>query len=62
MNVLVINCGSSSIKFHLYKMPDEILLAFGKVEKKGNGEARFKYNFQGKSIQQIQKGFFFRKS
>ena len=42
-------------------MPDEILLAFGKVEKKGNGEARFKYNFQGKSIQQIQKGFFFSK-
>jgi len=33
MKILVINCGSSSIKFKLFEMPEEILLAEGIVEK-----------------------------
>ena len=32
---LVINCGSSSLKFSLYKMPDEELVCKGYVEKIG---------------------------
>jgi acetate kinase len=35
MNVLVINCGSSSIKYQLFDMPQEDLLAKGLVEKVG---------------------------
>ena len=32
MKVLVINCGSSSIKYQLYEMPDQTVLAKGLVE------------------------------
>jgi len=31
MKILVINCGSSSIKFKLFEMPEETLLAEGIV-------------------------------
>ena len=41
MRVLVINCGSSSIKFQLYAMTDERILAKGKVERIGEPTARF---------------------
>ncbi len=39
MKVLVINCGSSSIKFQLLEMENEMLLAKGQVEHKGMDEA-----------------------
>ena len=38
MKVLVINCGSSSIKYQLFDMPQENLLAKGLVEKIGEGK------------------------
>ena len=43
MIVLVLNCGSSSIKFKLYEMNDETELASGIVEKIGAEDAIFKY-------------------
>ncbi|MDR3211036.1 MAG: acetate kinase [Planctomycetota bacterium] len=53
MIVLVINCGSSSIKYQLYDMPSKIVLAKGLVEKIGEngsslthrrGEEKFEIN------------------
>ncbi|MHB1376518.1 MAG: hypothetical protein ACYCXB_03735 [Candidatus Humimicrobiaceae bacterium] len=35
MNILTINSGSTSIKFKLYKMPDEDFIASGKIENIG---------------------------
>lgn len=40
MKVLVINCGSSSIKYQLYDMTDEHILAKGIVERIGERDAR----------------------
>jgi acetate kinase len=37
MNVLVLNCGSSSIKFQLFRMPEEALLIQGKAERNETG-------------------------
>jgi len=39
MKILVFNCGSSSIKFKLFHMPDETLLAEGLVERVGSDNA-----------------------
>ena len=39
MHVLVINSGSSSIKFRLYEMEQEILLVSGKVERIGESKS-----------------------
>lgn len=43
MIILVLNCGSSSIKFRLYDMRDETELAAGLVERIGSDDAIFKY-------------------
>lgn len=40
MKVLVLNSGSSTIKYGLYAMPSEELLAGGRIERIGEGEAR----------------------
>lgn len=50
MKILVINSGSSSLKFQLFNMPQQEVLAFGLVEKIGlrNGEIHF--NTSSKSI------------
>ena len=42
MNILVLNCGSSSIKYKLYNMDDESVLAQGGVERIGLDEAFLK--------------------
>ncbi|MBT6013074.1 MAG: acetate kinase [Candidatus Marinimicrobia bacterium] len=39
MKILVFNCGSSSIKFKLFHMPQEDVLAEGLVERVGSGDA-----------------------
>lgn len=39
MKILVFNCGSSSIKFKLFKMPEETVLAEGAVERVGSPDA-----------------------
>lgn len=43
MKVLVLNCGSSSVKFQLLDMDNERLLSKGIVERIGAGQARLKY-------------------
>ena len=42
MKILVLNCGSSSIKYKLYNMDDESVLAQGGVERIGLDEAFIK--------------------
>lgn len=43
MNILVLNSGSSSIKYQLLEMPSATLLAAGKVERIGEVESRLKH-------------------
>lgn len=47
MNILVLNCGSSSIKYKLYNMDDESVLAQGGVERIGLDEAFIKITLPG---------------
>lgn len=48
MKILVINCGSSSIKYQLFDMTDESVMASGIVEKIGTESAIIKYEVTGK--------------
>jgi acetate kinase len=50
MKVLVINCGSSSIKFELFAMPEERVLAKGIVEKIGEEVGRLKCTTNGHKL------------
>ena len=64
MKILVINCGSSSIKFKLFEMPKEKVVSFGIVEKIGEEISIFKYfgkvNFENKlKINNHQEGLQF---
>ena len=43
MKVLVLNCGSSSVKFRLFQMDNEELLAGGLVERIGSKQATLVY-------------------
>ncbi len=47
MKTLVVNCGSSSIKFQLYSMPQREVLAKGQVERIGEAESALKYQADG---------------
>jgi len=51
MNVLVLNCGSSSVKFQLLDMNTETVLAKGIVERIGAGQARLIYQTSGKKLE-----------
>ena len=42
MNVLVLNCGSSSVKYKLFQMPEGKVLAQGGVEKLGLSDSFLK--------------------
>lgn len=48
MKVLVVNCGSSSIKFVLTRMPENEILAKGVVEKMGLPDSVIKYETVGR--------------
>lgn len=48
MNVLVINCGSSSLKYQLFNMENESVLAKGLVERIGIEGSRLKHEAEGK--------------
>ncbi len=48
MNILVINCGSSSLKYQLINMENEEVLAKGLVERIGMDGARIKHTTTGK--------------
>lgn len=48
MNILVLNCGSSSLKYQLFKMPEEHVLIRGAIEKIGSDDAFHSYRGEGK--------------
>ena len=50
MKILVINCGSSSLKYKLYEMPHERLLAKGAIERIGEKGAPVENHRQGLEI------------
>ena len=47
MNILVLNCGSSSIKYQVIEIETETLLAKGLVERIGAEETIFNYQKSG---------------
>ena len=47
MKILVLNCGSSSLKFQMLNMDDESVLAKGLVERIGNEGSVFSYTREG---------------
>ncbi|UCG46683.1 MAG: acetate kinase [Phycisphaerales bacterium] len=49
MKVLVINAGSSSIKYYLYRMPESEVLAHGLVEKIGEETSRLSHYCMGRT-------------
>jgi len=49
MKVLVINAGSSSVKYHLYNMPQAEVLAHGVVERIGEKSSELSHFFNGKT-------------
>lgn len=54
MKVLVINCGSSSLKYQMFNMQDESVLASGLVERIGIEGSRLKHSVPGKDKQTIE--------
>ena len=62
MNILIINCGSSSIKFQLFRMPEEKLIAQGKAEKNSKGKTRFLFESGGKQMEKSWEGFTYQKN
>lgn len=54
MNVLVINCGSSSLKYQLMNMSDESVLAKGLVERIGIEGSQLKHEVPGKDKEVIK--------
>src|SRR5690554_4341445 len=53
MNILIINSGSSSVKFQLIGMPSEALICSGSVERIGHKDAIVNYKTNSTSLQQI---------
>jgi acetate kinase len=54
MKVLVINAGSSSIKYQLYQMPESRMLAKGMVERIGDNTSQLSHCFGGESHSKAQ--------
>lgn len=50
MKILVINCGSSSIKYKLFEMPDELLVLKGVIENIGERGSKAKDYYSGLKI------------
>ena len=51
MKILVLNCGSSSLKYHLLNMETEDVLASGKYERIGEDEAFITHKVNGQKIE-----------
>jgi len=49
MKVLVLNAGSSSLKYHLYQMPGAEALAKGIIDRIGKDDSSFSYYHRGKA-------------
>lgn len=52
--ILSINSGSSSLKFKLYEMPEEEVLASGQVDRIGHEDAKVEYTINGKSNKTVE--------
>lgn len=52
MKILVLNCGSSSIKYALYDMTSQSVITSGGIEKIGLADSFIKYKANGQKIQQ----------
>jgi len=50
MKVLVINAGSSSLKYHLYQMPQAEVMASGVVERIGEGTSKLSHFYHNKTF------------
>jgi acetate kinase len=50
MKVLVINAGSSSLKYQLYQMPQSTVLCKGIAERIGDSSSQLKHQFNGKTV------------
>ncbi|WP_425235492.1 acetate/propionate family kinase [Ulvibacterium sp.] len=53
MNILILNSGSSSIKFQLIQMPSEQITCSGIVERIGSYEATLTYKGNGKTLNHV---------
>ncbi|SFD11628.1 acetate/propionate family kinase [Algibacter pectinivorans] len=54
MQVLVLNSGSSSLKFQLFAMPEATILCSGLIERIGFEDAKFIFKTNGNTIQVIE--------
>ena len=50
MKILVLNCGSSSIKYALYNMDDQTVITSGGIEKIGSPDSFIKLKVDGKKV------------
>ena len=50
MKILVLNCGSSSIKYALYNMDDQSVITSGGIEKIGLPDSFIKFKLNGENI------------
>ncbi|QXP77716.1 MULTISPECIES: acetate/propionate family kinase [Winogradskyella] len=51
--ILVLNSGSSSLKFQLFTMPEETVLCSGLIERIGSEDAKFKYKTNREKIRVV---------
>ncbi|MEE9912263.1 MAG: acetate kinase [Deltaproteobacteria bacterium] len=49
MKILVLNCGSSSLKYKLFDMPEGVVLANGQADRIGQTEALFRHDVKGRA-------------
>ena len=54
MKILSVNCGSSSLKFQMYEMPEEKLLISGYVEKIGQDDCFWTIKVNGEKIKSVR--------
>lgn len=54
MQILVLNSGSSSIKFQLFKMPEAVVICSGLVERIGLDNAKINYETATQDIEKIE--------
>ncbi|GAA4947330.1 acetate kinase [Algibacter agarivorans] len=54
MQILVLNSGSSSLKFQLFSMPEETILCSGLIERIGFDDAKFKFKTDKNTIEVVE--------
>ena len=53
MKILSVNCGSSSLKFQAYEMPEEKVLMSGYFEKIGLDDSFYTLKFNGEKVKKV---------